>query len=141
VPKVELGTSEVVDGEELKIANKLSLRGCFLRLASWGGLLGRASDVIRAKATHPFPLKKLIEFERVRLDAGASTTVQIAVPVKRLALTNSDGDYELCALRWRPQTTPPSSRAETAKTSRCLSLSPRLAYTRTCTQPLSGALL
>ena len=57
----------------------------------------KAGDVIRAKATHPVPLKKLIEFERVRLDAGASTTVQFTVPVKRLALTNSDGDYELYA--------------------------------------------
>jgi beta-glucosidase len=57
----------------------------------------KAGDDIRAKATHPVPLKQLVDFERVRLAKGASTTVEFSVPAHRLALTNNDGDYALYA--------------------------------------------
>jgi hypothetical protein len=57
----------------------------------------KAGDAIRAKATHPVPLKQLVDFERVRLAAGAEATVSFSVPARRLALTNNDGDYALYA--------------------------------------------
>ena len=59
----------------------------------------KVGDAIRAKASqqHPVPFKRLVEFERVSLQPGASTTVAFAVPTKRLYLTNADGDYALYA--------------------------------------------
>ena len=48
-------------------------------------------------AKHPVPTKQLIGFERVHLSSGASTPLVFSVSVKRLSLTNSDGDYVLYA--------------------------------------------
>jgi len=53
------------------------------------------SDEIRQKVNHPVPIRKLIEFERVSLAKGASTSVTFSVPRTRLAVTNTDGDYAL----------------------------------------------
>lgn len=57
------------------------------------------SSTLRAQlvAKHPVPTKKLVGFERVRLAPGASAQVAFSVPVKRLSLTNADGDYTLYA--------------------------------------------
>lgn len=53
----------------------------------------RVGSKIREAATHPVPLKRLVEFERVRLNPGDDTTISFAVTFDRLGLTNSDGDY------------------------------------------------
>ena len=52
---------------------------------------------IQAKVGHPVPQKKLVEFGRVRLSAGASTVLSFSVPTRRMGLTNADGDYVLYA--------------------------------------------
>jgi len=48
---------------------------------------------------HAVPRRKLVAFERVRLAPGGSAELTLAVPVKRLAVTNGDGDYALYAGR------------------------------------------
>ena len=58
-------------------------------------LYHRVSDAIRRAADHPIPLRKLVEFERVSLGKGASTSVQFSLPRQRLAVTNGAGDYVL----------------------------------------------
>jgi beta-glucosidase len=41
---------------------------------------------------HPVPLKRLVDFDRVSLAAGASQTLQFSLPRSRLALTTETGD-------------------------------------------------
>ena len=53
------------------------------------------SEAIRAAAGHAVPRRKLVAFQRVRLAPGESAELALAVPVKRLAVTNGDGDYAL----------------------------------------------
>ena len=44
-----------------------------------------------AKLRHPVPKRKLVDFERVSLAAGASAVVDFAVPAARLTLTTNSG--------------------------------------------------
>lgn len=56
-----------------------------------------AGAAIRAKVKdlHPAPIKSLIAFERVSLDAGKSTTVSFVIARKQLLMTNASGDRVL----------------------------------------------
>jgi hypothetical protein len=49
------------------------------------------STLIREKAPHPVPLKRLVEFERVRLSAGAQTHVGFSLHVEQFALIDNEG--------------------------------------------------
>merc|ERR1712113_314413 len=53
------------------------------------------SEAIRNNVDHPVPFRKLVEFERVSLAPGASTSIVFDIPRERLAVTNSEGDYAL----------------------------------------------
>ena len=55
------------------------------------------SPPIRARLSHPVPTKRLVDFQRVRLAAGAVTNVTFTVPAKRLSITNEKGGYVLYA--------------------------------------------
>ena len=51
------------------------------------------SPAIRAtvRDAHPLPIKRLVDFERVSLVAGASTSVKFALTTPMLSLTTADG--------------------------------------------------
>ena len=54
-------------------------------------------DEIRAAASqsHPVPIRRLVDFRRVSLDAGASTAVAFEVAVGSLGLTTADGSTKV----------------------------------------------
>jgi beta-glucosidase len=45
--------------------------------------------------SHPVPTKRLIDFERTSIAAGAKSTVVFRIPFEALALTTSDGSRKL----------------------------------------------
>ena len=55
------------------------------------------SSAIRAEVgtSHPVPFKRLVDFERVSLAAGATATLRFDIPKKRLSLTTASGDKKL----------------------------------------------
>lgn len=55
------------------------------------------SDGVREAvgASHPVPIRRLVDFERVSISAGASATVAFSIPRTNLALTTSDGSKKL----------------------------------------------
>jgi hypothetical protein len=55
------------------------------------------SPAIRATvgSRHPVPFKRLLDFERVSLIVGASTTIKFVLSKNQLALTTSSGDKKL----------------------------------------------
>ena len=57
----------------------------------------KLSDGVRAAVgkRHPVPIKRLVDFERVSLAAGASTTVEFFFSVGNLAITTADGTKKL----------------------------------------------
>ena len=57
----------------------------------------KLSDSVRAAVgkRHPVPIKRLVDFERVSLAAGASTTVEFFFSVESLAITTADGTKKL----------------------------------------------
>ena len=50
-----------------------------------------AGDAIRKEVElkHPVPIKKVVGFDRVRLEKGESAPLSFTVPARRLALTNA----------------------------------------------------
>ena len=51
-----------------------------------------AGDAIRHAANHPVPLRSLVEFDRVSLPAGASTTIDFTLPESAFSLVMADGN-------------------------------------------------
>ena len=45
--------------------------------------------------THPVPIRRLVDFERSTIAAGASVTVAFKIPKQSLALTTADGSKKL----------------------------------------------
>lgn len=55
------------------------------------------SSAIRTAAKHPVPIRRLVDFGRVSLAAGASATLQFTLPKERLALVTASGASMLYA--------------------------------------------
>ena len=57
----------------------------------------RVSDDMRKQigSKHPVPLKRLVEFDRVSLAAGAKQQLTFTIPRDRLTLTTATGDQML----------------------------------------------
>ena len=55
----------------------------------------RVSDSLRSSLSHPVPLRRLVDFERLRLAEGAEVTTSFSLPLRSFSLTNAAGDYEL----------------------------------------------
>eukprot|EP01043_Picozoa_sp_COSAG02_P045927 COSAG02_NODE_4249_length_5586_cov_14.082377_2_plen_126_part_00 len=55
------------------------------------------SDAVREAvgASHPVPIRRLVDFERVSVSAGSSATVAFAIPRTKFALTTSDGSKKM----------------------------------------------
>lgn len=52
----------------------------------------QAGDAMRKAADHPIPLKSLVQFDRVSLARGASTTITFTLPKAAFELTTTDGN-------------------------------------------------
>ena len=52
---------------------------------------------MRAAAKHPVPIRELVGFERVHVDAGASTSVSFTLTENHLGLVDENGDRQLVA--------------------------------------------
>lgn len=57
----------------------------------------QAGDAIRKGANHPVPLKSLVQFDRVRLAPGGSTTVSFQLTDAAFELTTADGNKTVVA--------------------------------------------
>jgi hypothetical protein len=55
----------------------------------------QAGDDVRAAAHHPVPLRALVQFERVSLDARATATVRFRLTSDDLMLVDERGDDRL----------------------------------------------
>jgi len=55
----------------------------------------RVSDSLRSSLSHPVPLRRLVDFERLRLPEGAEGAFSFSLPMRSFSLTNAAGDYEL----------------------------------------------
>ena len=57
------------------------------------------SDAVRAAVNnaHPVPIRRLVEFERVTIDAGATAAVPFTIPREALSLVTKDGSRKLYA--------------------------------------------
>ena len=55
------------------------------------------SDTVREAvgASHPVPIRRLVDFERVSVAAGSNASVLFSIPRKNFALTTSDGSKKL----------------------------------------------
>lgn len=60
-------------------------------------LFASAGDDIRhsVAGVHPVPIRKLVEFDRVHVLPNKTVATAFFIPLKRLALTNAAGDYQL----------------------------------------------
>ena len=55
----------------------------------------RAGDDVRARATHPVPVRSLVQFQRVSLRAGAGVTVVLEVGLEQAKVVDEKGDRVL----------------------------------------------